>query len=67
MADDSAAAIAALADWKNDGFELEDAVDQAAFKEEFGFEYESQRFDSVYESLWMRVSGRAISPLKFDP
>jgi len=51
MADDSADAIAALADWKNDGFELEDAVDQAAFRNEFGFEYESQRFDSVYESL----------------
>lgn len=47
----SEAAIKALADWEHDDFELEDAVDQAAFRDEYGFEYESQRFDSVYESL----------------
>jgi hypothetical protein len=39
------AAIKALADWKSDGYEMEDVVDQAAFFEKYDFEYESSRFD----------------------
>jgi len=45
MEEDAAAAIAALADWKNDGYEMENVVDQAAFADAYGFEYESSRFD----------------------
>jgi hypothetical protein len=45
MEEENAAAIAALADWKNDGYEMENVVDQEAFAKAYGFEYESSRFD----------------------
>jgi len=45
MATHAAEEIAALADWKNDGYEMENVVDQTAFEARYGFEYESSRFD----------------------
>jgi len=45
MEEENDAAIAALADWKNDGYEMENVVDQEAFALAYGFEYESSRFD----------------------
>lgn len=49
LEDEHEAQIAALADWKNDGYELHDAVDQEAFKEAYGFEYDSHRWDEWYK------------------
>jgi len=42
------AEIAALDGWMDDGFELEDSVDQAAFEAKYGFKYESSEFDRYF-------------------
>jgi len=40
--------IANLDGWLDDGFELEDSVDQAAFEAKYGFKYESSEFDRYF-------------------
>ena len=40
--------IEMIADWRNDEFELEDAVDQDAFEQTYGFKYESSKMDQYY-------------------
>jgi hypothetical protein len=35
----------AIQKWNEDGFELEDAVDQEKFEQAYGFKYESSTFD----------------------
>ena len=37
--------MAAIQEWNEDGFELEDAVDQEKFEQAYGFKYESSTFD----------------------
>lgn len=44
------AQINALADWTADGWEMDSAVDQERFYEEFGFRYSAERFDKFYEN-----------------
>lgn len=45
MEEDADVAIKALANWMDDGYEMENVVDQEAFAAAYGFEYESSRFD----------------------
>jgi len=40
--------IADLDGWLDDGFELEDSVDQIAFEAKYGFKYESSEFDRYF-------------------
>lgn len=49
MANESDMQIAALDDWTSDGWNMDSAVDQDRFEEEFGFRYSSERFDSYME------------------
>lgn len=41
--------IEGVKDWLDDGFELENVVDQEAFEEKYGFKYESSEFDRYFE------------------
>lgn len=43
--------VAAMDDWMNDGYELQDAVDQSKFEETYGFKYDSHRWDSYYNGV----------------
>lgn len=38
----------ALDDWKTDGHEMDDLVDQEAFEKAYGFKYDSHRWDNWY-------------------
>jgi len=40
--------LAAINEWLEDDFELEDVVDQEAFKAKYGFKYESSEFDRYF-------------------
>jgi hypothetical protein len=44
-----AAEIEGIKDWLDDGFELEEVVDQQAFEAKYGFRYESSEFDRYFE------------------
>lgn len=35
----------ALADWQNDGYDMDSFVDQEQFEAEYGFAYDASRFD----------------------
>lgn len=39
-----------MADWTADGWEMDSAVDQDKFFEEFGFRYSAERFDKFYDN-----------------
>lgn len=41
--------LAAVKGWKDDSYEMENAVDQDAFAKQNGFEYSSELFDKVYD------------------
>ena len=49
-AKENVAAIKALGDWTTDDWELQEAVDQSQFYNNFGFNYDSERFDKYYDA-----------------
>lgn len=58
--------IAGISDWLEDGFELEEVVDQTAFKAKYGFEYESSEFDRYFEGKDRTATYNQAEETTFD-
>lgn len=58
--------LAGVKDWLDDGFELEEVVDQEAFAAKYGFKYESSEFDRYFEGKDRTADYNQATETTFD-